>query len=271
MGILVYNETRNKSLKQCLNKIGLSISHDQVFRIRTALAANALNSSESIPMPGHFDPQVYVTAAFDNFDHEEATLSGINGTHDTVTVIFQDDTKYNKNVELIHKPRERTFLAHLKCQELQVYSKPLGHTNIPENFEINDKHKPVTVQSYTNNISKSDFSWFLSRIDIFDSQEMNVLQDYQSIPSWSAYHSVLSEQNNIKQIAGFLPVLPYPVTIEETVFTSLQNLENLLIQLKQDFLPVTCDEGVYCIARDIQLKTGKFEKLILCLGSFHLN
>lgn len=33
-----------------------------------------------------------MTSAFDNFDHDEATISELNSTHDTVIALFQDKT-----------------------------------------------------------------------------------------------------------------------------------------------------------------------------------
>ena len=73
------------------------------------------------------------------------------------------------------------------------------------------------------------------------------------------------------QQVGFLPVLPPPVTKYETVYKSLNNLFNILKQLKQNNMEIFCDEGVYHIAREILLKKPEeFKGLVLCLGSFHL-
>ena len=53
-----------------------------------------------MPLPSHFDQGNFSTAAFDNFDHEECTLSGIGGTHDTVSVLVQD-----KPIQGLRKPK----------------------------------------------------------------------------------------------------------------------------------------------------------------------
>ena len=71
--------------------------------------------------------------------------------------------------------------------------------------------------------------------------------------------------------SGFLPILPHPVTEYSTVYTALKNFQNVLRQLGQDRLAITCDEGVYRIAREIMmLRPEEFTDLTLCLGSFHL-
>ena len=68
-----------------------------------------------------------------------------------------------------------------------------------------------------------------------------------------------------------MPVLPYPVTKYDTVYTSMRNFQRILHYLTQSKMPVTCDEGVYHIAREIQLICpGEFNDIILCPGPFHM-
>ena len=70
---------------------------------------------------------------------------------------------------------------------------------------------------------------------------------------------------------GFLPVLPHPVTEYVTVYTALKNFQDIVGRLEQPQLPVTCDERVYHIAREIIMSQPRdFRNLALCLGSFHL-
>ena len=40
------------------------------------------------------DTETFTAAASYNFDHEEAALSGIGGSHDTVSILFQDKPAY---------------------------------------------------------------------------------------------------------------------------------------------------------------------------------
>ena len=88
LGLFVYNTDKSKNIITALNRVGLSISYDEILRIRTRLALYTGKKCEiNVPIPSHFDKNSYVTAAFDNFDHNEATISGLNSTHDTVLVI----------------------------------------------------------------------------------------------------------------------------------------------------------------------------------------
>ena len=44
-----------------------------------------------VPLPSHFHSNIHTTAAFDNFDHNEYTPSGLNSSHDTVAIVIQDE------------------------------------------------------------------------------------------------------------------------------------------------------------------------------------
>ena len=72
------------------------------------------SSHRKVPMPSQFEPEMFTLAAFDNFDHEEATLSGIKGSHDTVSVLFQGN----------HKERSAnlTFLKQILYIEAKFFS-----------------------------------------------------------------------------------------------------------------------------------------------------
>lgn len=91
------------------------------------------------------------------------------------------------------------------------------------------------------------------------------------MPNWSASNSVWSSDNIPVKDVAFTPVLPHPITDYNTVFTALVNLQNILLQLDQSFLPTYCDEKVYAIVKEVQLhKPDQFSNLIPVLGSFHM-
>ena len=88
-GEAIHNTCKSKTLITSLNHLGLSVSYDEILRYQTD-SANFVcsNRTDKVPLPSHLDPEKFVSAAFDNFDHEEATISGLGGTHDTVSVLF---------------------------------------------------------------------------------------------------------------------------------------------------------------------------------------
>ena len=91
-----------------------------MLRYHNDMATMTIESCKNcVPMPSHFDVHMYTTEAFDNFDHEEATLSGIAGTHDTVSVLFQDKGAHSSSKpnitdsEVTHG--SKVFKSELPC------------------------------------------------------------------------------------------------------------------------------------------------------------
>lgn len=96
-GVAVHATSKSASLVKSLNKSGISISYDKVQRHRTRLTLHTIEKCKNtVLIPTHFDPTKFTKAAFDNFDHEECSNSGLGGTHDTVSVLFQNKSKVQK-------------------------------------------------------------------------------------------------------------------------------------------------------------------------------
>ena len=90
-------------------------------------------------------------------------------------------------------------------------------------------------------------AWVLARINFSDVEDEfnNIYNKNQYIPSWSSFNSIVANNNRRIQIVGYLPIMPASVTDFSTVYSCLCNYNDLLSQLNQEYLPVTCDKGVY--------------------------
>lgn len=120
---------KSKDLIQCFNRLGLSISYDQILKSKTNLAAFTIESCmNTVPLPSHFIKSNFTKGEFDNLDHNEDTLSGLNSTHDNVCVLFQDTSNL-----VLHKPNisdtsvnkiKRSLDSILPCQQLKNFFKP---------------------------------------------------------------------------------------------------------------------------------------------------
>ena len=273
LGLQIWSTTKSKTLVTLLNHCGLSICYDENLRIRTRLAEYAKETSASGSiLPSHFDHESFVTAAFDNLDIRDWGTSGTKSVHDTKIVLFQeyDATLKRKKPDLsevIESPNKRTFSSMLKCQELKSYTKTSTTINIPQKFEY--RLSDINISDYYNITQKIDFAWLISRMNITDSEilEMN---ENQNTPSWRAFMSLLLEDHRKKDRVAYLPVIPYPITEYATVYTCMVLFVDLLKQLKQKYLFVSCDYGVYHIARHIKFEHPElFKFIILILGGFH--
>ena len=150
-----------------LNHLGLSVSYDEVLRYQTDLATYTIStSSVVIAILSHFDPNCFTLAAFDNFDHEEATPSGIGGSLDTVCVLFQVRPETSRMKPHISasgiKHGERGLLKTLPCQEVLKFIMPAKKPSISEQYELETKlfAMPEATQ---NVISMMDFAWLVLR------------------------------------------------------------------------------------------------------------
>ena len=276
---MIHNTCRSKTLITSFNHYGLCVSYDELVRYHNNMASYILSTSANdIPLPSHFDTNIHTVAAFDNFDHNENTPSGLCTSHDTVSILIQDKPdviRRKPNISETSVQRGcKAFIGPLPCQKLEEFytyksSKkiylPDSYTPSPQLFSMEDADYITIIQN--------DIAWIISRLDLSDISNNTVspFGEQQSMPSWSSFNSVISDRKRKIQQVGFLPILPHPVTKDETVYTSLINFKNVLNQLTQSQIAVFCDEGVYHIAREITLqRPDEFSGIVLCLGSFHM-
>ena len=66
-------------------------------------------------------------------------------------------------------------------------------------------------------------------------------------------------------------ILPYPATTYDAILTTMINFQDALKQKGDAYGGLWADEGVYCIAKEIQLiKPDQFGNIFLGLGGFHM-
>ena len=95
--------------------------------------------------------------------------------------------------------------------------------------------------------------------------------DLKRIPSWSGTNAIISNSNMPLRVVGFLPVLPFPITKHETVYTLLVNQDKIAESLYQEISLFASNEGVFQYVVDIYLDDpGIFKRLFPMLGGFHM-
>ena len=157
------------------------------------------------------------------------------------------------------------------CPKLKNYKIPAKKPGLPTLYEVpEDLYEADECQKKGTMVK--DAAWILSRLDVSDlNKGIKETNLEQQMPSWSTFNSLVTDEDLSQKMIGFLPVLPYPVTEYAVVYTALKNFQDILSQLDQSHLPITCDEGVYHIARAIIMNNPtEVSNLVLCLGSFHL-
>ena len=75
-----------------LNRLGLSTSYYEIMRIDTRLAKRTIMEAGNfrVPVSETIESGTIVQGAMDNFDDDENTMLGKNGSHDTILMLFQN-------------------------------------------------------------------------------------------------------------------------------------------------------------------------------------
>lgn len=190
----IYDSCKSATLITSFNGFGLCSSYDELMRHQNDMASFTVeSSSEMVPFPSHFDKTMFTIGAFDNFDHEEANLSGMSGSHDTVAVLFQDEGGSHackpRRSETNVQHGVRVFNVELKCQSLREFYKPTKKPDIPEDYKVSTSF-PVK-HDLINNIWTKEVAWLLSRMDISETDPLllNTRPQNQTMPIWSAANS----------------------------------------------------------------------------------
>ena len=86
------------------------------------------------------------------------------------------------------------------------------------------------------------------------------------MPSFTATQSALQPPNRFKKTAeSIAPILPHKATDIDSIYTVMVNFQDVLKQKKQPCAcgALWCDEGVYQVAKEIQLqKPDQFDNII---------
>ena len=152
----------------------------------------------------------------DNFDHDEETLSGKDGNHDTILMLFQNtDSKlhtnndngcnFSKIPENQSSVRNEKVLTHiLPCQILRKALNTGRRGEIPGEFTPAKEFIDTTKKSLCNQF----LLWNAARSPLFTQTENS-----SSIPSFIATNSFF--QNTTKAVASFAftPIIPHPARV----------------------------------------------------------
>ena len=93
-----------------------------------------------------------------------------------------------------------------------------------------------------------------------------------SFPSFTVTMSALQDPLKFDVTKkSFVPILPYVATEMDTIFTTMLNFQDVLKQKNAMSGALWSDEGVYAIAKEIQLlKPDQFDNIFFGMGPFHM-
>ena len=245
----IHDTCKSKSLIQMFNRLGLCISYDDLERVDIAITQEIINLAgpNRVPVPKNINSSSIIHGTMDNFDHEENTLSGIGGSHDTVLLLFQKSGMKDTTEKISTKSvticgmsaNKRSLSQALDCQTLLKRGAFSSRGTIPANFKPaqppDSNHICMKSQSHYEN-------WLTTR---YFSKK---IEEIENIPSFSAMNSFLHDTSATKTKVAFTPILPYIATEYNTIDTVMCNFQDIL-QKFQSYVPLWCGEGVYRLAK----------------------
>ena len=263
---MIHEKCRNKHIMILLNRLKVCTSYDSMSRIDTGLTKRVIQLAEGhrVPVPAQIQSNVMVHGAMDNFDD--------GPSHDTVLMLFQNPqttetvngTGISKKEEKI---RSRKLAEILECQ--QVIPSYIGSKRgtIPATYPASAEFSEITNGAFDEKL----WQWTLLRYHASHNAVIDTETQLQWVPSFSATMSILSDVIAKVSIQAFTPILPYPITEYDSVNTVMKNFQDVLKQKNLPYGPLWCDEGVYHIAKELQLlKPETFSNIFLGLGGFHM-
>ncbi len=137
--------------------------------------------------------------------------------------------------------------------------------DIPSTYTVNDQ---IYISAEHDAADQEDTAWSLACLDITPNH-ISVCPQAQTMPSWGASNSTWTDDHILVKSIAFLPLLPHPVTEYATVYSAMKNFVAVGSQLVQTEILMYCDEGVYCVVEEIQMKRPQeFSTLVPVLGTF---
>ena len=126
---------------------------------------------------------------------------------------------------------------------------------IPSDFKTSTYFADAQISSI---LHRRYLIWSLARSKRFFNST-----GYQEVPSFVSACSLLSPKVKSLTNFAFTPILPHPSTEYDTIYTCMVNFKDVLKQKRLPYGPLWCDEGVYKIAKELQLLNEKEFRNIL--------
>ncbi|KAI8487179.1 hypothetical protein Bbelb_349770 [Branchiostoma belcheri] len=274
LGVSVRHMTGSKQLVQMLNRLGHCCSYDEVEVIDTSLAMEVIAKSENygVVIPTNISPGAFIQVAADNNDFKEETLDGKKTTHATTIVVYQKQQfgpKPKPVVHADHSEKRRSFVVDKSTDVLEF-----GVRKRPDVTQYKDQVKNEWFQYNTSlrsiNLHK-DLGWILMRMGrTLAGREGELLED-QTIPSWSAFNMIMSNEPPPQTKVGYCPLIDASSAEYSTVYTVMKQTKTMMAALGQENSVITMDLAMYVKAKTIQwCRPEEFKSTIIRLGGFHI-
>lgn len=266
MGHGLHSLTGNKETVQIANRLGHSISYDQVLDIETAQARKALqlmNSADKsiLPLQPEYPTQtINIVFWADNCNMKVDTEAGGGAVEITTIMAFQEETvgavQGDRSIN-VPKTKSRNIVVEFENHDVIFYDKQ--EPRIFDHIE-GDTHDSV------REFELKFFTWLYLRYSN---------RNEQIHPKLSGMLLRLRQKDSTTKIAKtvetYLPPLPTKVTDPQTIYSYLVYFQALAKEMNMPYVNVTLDVGAAINAYKLVWKySQQFSNVVIHLGDFHV-
>lgn len=265
LGLAIHQATRSKSLIELIHRAGHCASYDQVRRLDTTIATQNLKHFEdhnNTPIPSNLTFNKFCQYAADNIDIIEETLDGMGTFHATQMVVYQRGH---------FQQHQKKTLPLGKAKSTKVPPELHRLENVPR---IPSREDPkfagaireamfIPEDGVSNKATVQDISWILTRLYGADSN---------TIPAWTGFNQVTTQDQNELCTIGYLPLINAPAHENNTLWTVMMRCLRISNMLNPgQSTVITLDQQLYCKGKELQWANSDLCKTIfLRLGGFHI-
>ena len=273
LGILTKRKTGSKFLINSLNRLGHSISYDEINNVETSFAElQSQQQNHRSFVPNNIQPSTFLTFVFDNCDHNPESLTGIS-MHCTNGIIIQKPTVTAQivdhatpiRIDKSKRPKRRSFTPLIS--EIQPYYQPSTKAN------------PTIIDSIERNTNKfnellsmkADFLWIVARY-----YQRQLQSNEQLIPGWTGFHHEVTNTDTPTMTSNiyYLPTINKSPTKMDTVQEILFQVKAKSEALNLTAADLVLDHAIFCKALDIMMDPRNLELrnfINIRMGGFHVS
>lgn len=263
LGMAVRQITGSHQLTKILNGYGNSVSYSTVLSLDTALAAQ--NMDTTVTIPKGITSNKFTMLVWDNIDFQEETPSGAGTTHMGNGIIIQQI----RPDEPLPPPAEQTSTVKKSCRSLKAPQEQLspyilGRKESPKLYNKNGNVN-INIDAYEEPIlasQRQDFIYILCKHFCSNGTKL--------LPGWTGFNTITSSKPCSLSKVAYLPVVDAPVTELSTINAILKRSACIVDKLNLKYAVLIFDEALYSKAQQIRWKSEELlSKFIIRLGDFH--
>jgi len=263
LGLGLKSITGSRKVIEILNHFGHCLHYNTIEELETDLAISIEEQSSTTPSELQCTDGLSTSLAWDNFDHNNETLSGKDTLHDTVGICYQNIMQVDETCsnDKENQPNLPTNKKRLRKRTLDS-----GSHNIIEPYRKKPRidkfvyHEKISAApSHLKQMTQRDFLWTMAC--------------YLSAktPMWIGWNSRYTEDTLPLQRIGYMDNIKLPPTRLDVVAETLKKSQKVAEECKQKYIVVHYDLAIAKPAKQIQsTESPVYDNVFICFGPFHI-